>query len=181
MFQLMKQNISLNKLDSQVNASVYDWGAPTPANIPQHPDIILAADCVYFEPAFPLLQQTLQDLIGETTVCYFCFKKRRRADLQFMKAVKKKFQVEEVNDDPDKEHYTRQNLFLYVYYLQICEIGLIQTKVPHRKEDLRGNRLVMHPCTYIRPNPRVSAKYSIESIACESNVRAVNMDAWPEG
>ncbi|KAF2258334.1 hypothetical protein CC78DRAFT_479028 [Lojkania enalia] len=112
MFDLMKQNISLNGLSSRVAASIYDWGAPPPPNIPFHPDIILAADCVYFEPAFPLLQQTLKDLIGEKTVCYFCFKKRRRADLQFMKVARKMFNVREVDDDPDKEVYSRENLFL---------------------------------------------------------------------
>ena len=67
MFELMKQNITLNGLDSKVSASIYDWGESVPVAIPQHPDIILAADCVYFEPAFPLLQKTLQDLIGDST------------------------------------------------------------------------------------------------------------------
>lgn len=112
MYDLMLRNISLNSLSSTVHASIYDWGTPPPSNIPTPPDIILAADCVYFEPAFPLLQQTLKDLIGEKTVCYFCFKKRRRADLQFMKTARKMFKVEEVDDDPDKEVYSRENIFL---------------------------------------------------------------------
>jgi hypothetical protein len=118
MFDLMKRNITLNGLDSHVSASIYDWGEPTPAQVPAHPDVILAADCVYFEPAFPLLQQTLKDLIGENTTCYFCFKKRRRADLQFMKVARKMFDVREVDDDPDKDVYSRENLFLCV---PICE------------------------------------------------------------
>ncbi|KAF2021461.1 hypothetical protein BU24DRAFT_487876 [Aaosphaeria arxii CBS 175.79] len=113
MFDLMKKNIALNNLSSKAVASVYDWGTPVPASVPSHPDIILAADCVYFEPAFPLLQQTLKDLIGENTVCYFCFKRRRRADLQFMKVAKKMFDVSEVDDDVDKEIYSREKLFLY--------------------------------------------------------------------
>jgi hypothetical protein len=112
MFDLMKRNITLNGLDAHVTASIYDWGTPTPSQLPAHPDIILAADCVYFEPAFPLLQQTLIDLIGEKTVCYFCFKKRRRADLHFMKTARKMFDVRQVEDDPDREIYSRENLFL---------------------------------------------------------------------
>ncbi|KAG9190726.1 protein N-lysine methyltransferase METTL21A [Alternaria panax] len=112
MFELMKRNIVLNDLKSRVSASIYDWGQPTPSHLPTHPDIILAADCVYFEPAFPLLQQTLKDLIGERTVCYFCFKRRRRADLTFMKTARKMFDVQEVDDDPDKEVYSREKLFL---------------------------------------------------------------------
>lgn len=117
MFELMKQNIKLNGLEEKVVASIYDWGTPTPSHLPQKPDIILAADCVYFEPAFPLLQQTLRDLIGEKTICYFCFKRRRRADLTFMKTARKMFNVEEVVDDPDKEVYSREKLFLQVLQL----------------------------------------------------------------
>lgn len=112
MLALMKQNIILNSLQDRVKASIYDWGAEVPSDIPRHPDIILAADCVYFEPAFPLLQQTLQDLIGPNTVCYFCFKKRRRADLHFVKAIRKTFHIEDVQDDPDKPIWSRENLFL---------------------------------------------------------------------
>jgi len=115
MFALMKRNITLNALDGKVKASIYDWGSPVPEGVPQHPDVILAADCVYFEPAFPLLQQTLQDLIGPNTVCYFCFKKRRRADLHFVKAIKKMFDVEDVQDDPEKAVWSRENLFLYAF------------------------------------------------------------------
>ncbi|WPB01855.1 uncharacterized protein RHO25_006487 [Cercospora beticola] len=112
MYDLMQQNIALNALGDRVTAAVYDWGGATPEGIPQHPDVVLAADCVYFEPAFPLLQQTLQDLIGPNTVCYFCFKRRRRADMHFLKAVKKQFLVEDVLDDPDQQSYARENIFL---------------------------------------------------------------------
>lgn len=108
----MQQNISLNNLTTKVSASIYDWGTSPPSTIPSHPDIILAADCVYFEPAFPLLQKTLQDLIGENTVCYFCFKRRRRADLGFMKTARKLFDVKEVEDDVDREVWSREKIFL---------------------------------------------------------------------
>lgn len=112
MFALMQKNIGLNDLSPRVSASIYDWGQPTPSQLPQHPDVILAADCVYFEPAFPLLQQTLKDIIGPNTVCYFCFKRRRRADLTFMKTAGKMFDVEEVEDDPDKPIWSKERLFL---------------------------------------------------------------------
>jgi hypothetical protein len=112
MLTLMHTNIELNALSRLVSASIYDWGEAPPSNIPQHPDIVLAAECVYFEPAFPLLQKTLQDLIGENTVCYFCFKKRRRADMHFVKRTKKLFNVKVVEDDPDKVVWQRENLFM---------------------------------------------------------------------
>jgi len=132
MFSLMERNIALNKLEETVVPLVFDWGTPLPAQIlppSQRPTVILAADCVYFEPAFPLLLQTLQDLlkpfsktsekneVEERDVlirprCYFCFKKRRRADMQFLKAAKKTFQVEEVVDE-DRKVWEREGLFMF--------------------------------------------------------------------
>ena len=44
----------------------------------QQPDLILAADCVYFEPAFPLLVHTLSELSDSTTEILFSYKKRRK-------------------------------------------------------------------------------------------------------
>jgi len=117
MLALMRQNIALNNLQDTVIPAVLDWGNPVPPTLPKTPEIILAADCVYFEPAFPLLQVTLLELIGPETVCYFCFKKRRRADLQFLKKVRKMFEVMEVEDDPDREGYSRENIFLYASLL----------------------------------------------------------------
>ena len=80
------------------------------------PDIILAADCVYFEPAFPLLLRTLQDLsaLVPTATVFFCFKKRRRADMQFLKAARKAFTVAEIEDE-DRPVFGRAGLFLYAF------------------------------------------------------------------
>ncbi|KAK4867308.1 hypothetical protein LT330_000818 [Penicillium expansum] len=113
MFSLMKSNIQLNNLGANATAAILNWGEPIPSQIPSKPDVILAADCVYFEPAFPLLITTLQDLLGPDTVCYFCYKRRRRADMRFMKMAKKAFEMEQVRDDPGAEAYNRENIFLY--------------------------------------------------------------------
>jgi hypothetical protein len=121
MLPLMRQNITINNLTDTVAAVVYDWGEPKPRALPDQLDIILAADCVYFEPAFPLLQKTLLDLIGENTVCYFCFKKRRRADLHFVKVIRKLFDVKEVLDDLDKATYSKENIYLCVGSVWIFE------------------------------------------------------------
>ncbi|KAI9673273.1 MAG: hypothetical protein M1829_004338 [Trizodia sp. TS-e1964] len=113
MLALMKKNIQLNGLEEKVQAEVLDWGDSIPDEILNPPpDIILAADCVYFQPAFPLLQETLMKLMGPATKVYFCFKRRRRADLLFMKKAHKLFDVSEISDDPDKESYSRENIFL---------------------------------------------------------------------
>jgi len=116
MLALMRKNITLNNLDDRVTAEVYDWGIPPPQSIVRnendHPDIVLAADCVYFEPAFPLLLHTLEDLIGPSTTCYFCFKKRRKADMRFIRDMTKKFIVEQVTYD-GREVDQREGIFLY--------------------------------------------------------------------
>lgn len=53
-------------------------GEPLPPELPPF-DVILAADCVYFEPAFPLLVQTLDDLaVRSDAEILFCYKKRRK-------------------------------------------------------------------------------------------------------
>ncbi|EXJ82022.1 hypothetical protein A1O1_08090 [Capronia coronata CBS 617.96] len=116
MFALMQRNIAFNKLDARVGAEIYDWGTPPPSSIlrngTEHPEIVLAADCVYFEPAFPLLLQTLKDLIGPSTTCYFCFKKRRKADMRFIRDMVKTFNVEPVTyagRDADQ----REGIYLY--------------------------------------------------------------------
>ena len=96
LLSIMNRNIRLNGLEGSVAVAELNWlvisllakdskrgpeirsrGSPIPANIPR-PDIILAADCVYFEPAFPLLVQILSDLSDSTTDVLFCYKKRRK-------------------------------------------------------------------------------------------------------
>jgi hypothetical protein len=92
-------------------------GEALPAEVlKEKPNVILAADCVYFEPAFPLLLSTLADLLDlcAEAVIYFCFKKRRRADMQFMKSAKKRFVVGEIKDE-DRETFSREGLFLYTF------------------------------------------------------------------
>ncbi|KAI1178656.1 putative methyltransferase-domain-containing protein [Nemania sp. FL0916] len=121
MFSLMQHNIALNGLEGRVEALLLNWGEPLPSQVLTNPpDIILAADCVYFEPAFPLLQRTLSDLLTlqPDAVVYFCFKKRRRADMQFLKQVRRRFCVVEINDNEKGEgdgrpSWSREGLFMF--------------------------------------------------------------------
>lgn len=130
----MERNVQLNGVQSRVVPLVLNWqaytpkcvkygtnepfrGDPLPEEVVRHkPNVILAADCVYFEPAFPLLLTTLQQLLDlcEDALIYFCFKKRRRADMQFMKNAKKMFVVEEI-EDIDRKTFSREGLFLYTF------------------------------------------------------------------
>lgn len=59
---------------------------------------------------------TLKSLLelNPTAVVFFCFKKRRRADMHFVKMAKKAFKVEEIFDE-DRPVFSRQNLFLFSF------------------------------------------------------------------
>ena len=97
---LQSHNITLNALSSEsIISTALSWGSPVSTSLPlsqSQPDIILAADCVYYEPAFPLLLDTMRALMGVETICWFCMKKRRRADGMFVKELRKSFDVREV-------------------------------------------------------------------------------------
>ncbi|KAG6866506.1 hypothetical protein C0991_003050 [Blastosporella zonata] len=116
LLDIMRRNVHLNDLDNAVAVAELNWGIPLPPSLPI-PDLILAADCVYFEPAFPLLVETLCDLVdagvGEkSTEILFCYKKRRKADKRFFGMLGKAFTWTEVTDDPNKEIYNREAITL---------------------------------------------------------------------
>ncbi|KAJ7095091.1 putative methyltransferase-domain-containing protein [Mycena belliarum] len=79
LLDIMRENVEKNKLSELCVVAELNWGDPIPTDIPR-PDVILAADCVYFEPAFPLLVRTLCDLIDVDTEVLFCYKKRRKVN-----------------------------------------------------------------------------------------------------
>ncbi|KIM83873.1 hypothetical protein PILCRDRAFT_818882 [Piloderma croceum F 1598] len=113
LLDIMSHNVLLNKLTSNVTVSELNWGEPLTDAIPHRPDLILAADCVYYEPTFPLLVQTLSDLVNdEKTEVLFCYKKRRKADKRFFILLKKKFTWAEVMDSPGREVYSREQISL---------------------------------------------------------------------
>ena len=139
LLDIMNRNVEMNTLSDTVKVLELNWswspslhlvlgytylhhlwylssGSPLPEDLPQM-DVILAADCVYFEPAFPLLVQTLKDLANASSTCefLFCYKKRRKArycffsllwgmlllngfqaDKRFFTLLKKEFSWEEV-------------------------------------------------------------------------------------
>ncbi|KAI0028306.1 putative methyltransferase-domain-containing protein [Vararia minispora EC-137] len=112
----MHRNSELNApLAPSVRVAELNWGEPIPPDLPPTFDLVLAADCVYFEPAFPLLVQTLRDLLPPAqreTEALFCYKKRRKADKRFFALLKKHFTWEDVKDDPERETYAREAISL---------------------------------------------------------------------
>ncbi|KAK6851112.1 Protein-lysine N-methyltransferase [Apiospora arundinis] len=101
MVPLMEKNVALNKLGSRVQPAVLNWGEP------------LGADVVSFKPDVILAADYLLALCPSATI-YFCFKKRRRADMQFLKKAQKAFQTVELVDQ-DREVFSRENIFLYSF------------------------------------------------------------------
>ncbi|KAG6378406.1 putative methyltransferase-domain-containing protein [Boletus reticuloceps] len=125
----------VNKVDLfREIASLMWWnvrGEALPQEIPR-PDLILAADCVYFEPTFPLLVKTISELATEQTEILFCYKKRRKvlpsvekhctitycgqADKRFFTLLKKEFNWKEIEDDPSRKRYSREAISLLMVY-----------------------------------------------------------------
>lgn len=116
MLPLINANIALNPTKISIQSLSLSWGKPLPvAQSFKAPNIILAADCCYYEPAFPLLLDTLDELVGQASdvCCYFCFKKRRKADLGFLKMARKRFDVRDGGlDDPKREVWQREGILL---------------------------------------------------------------------
>ncbi|KAH7100606.1 putative methyltransferase-domain-containing protein, partial [Auriculariales sp. MPI-PUGE-AT-0066] len=109
---LMHKNVALNALEENVAVAELDWANPIPHAM-LDPDIVLAADCVYFEPAFPLLVSTLKNLATQRTEILFCYKRRRKADKRFFALLGKEFTWTHVQDDPNKATYERDGIYLY--------------------------------------------------------------------
>lgn len=117
---LMKINAALNIVDpsfSNVHIAELNWGETLSQDIPvKETRVILAADCVYFEPAFPLLVKTLCDLapVEKEVEILFCWKKRRKADKRFFIMLRKEFDWETVMDDrsEERERYGREGVSL---------------------------------------------------------------------
>jgi len=111
---IMTSNVELNDLSPLVQAEELNWGEPLPTYA-RELDVILAADCVYYEPAYPLLIQTLRDLCTTNpgVEILFCYRQRRKADKKvFLPMLKKAFTVREVTDDQNKAAYSQKGVCL---------------------------------------------------------------------
>ncbi|CDO94563.1 unnamed protein product [Kluyveromyces dobzhanskii CBS 2104] len=116
LMSLMESNIKVNALDGAVHAEVLWWGTPLPDIFVTNPvDLVLAADCVYLEAAFPLLEKTLLDLTDgdQPPVILMTYKKRRKADKHFFQKIKKNFEVVEIKDFKKFDLYLKQRTHLF--------------------------------------------------------------------
>lgn len=110
---LMEANVRINTLSNRVNARTLDWGEPLP-DFCDGVDLILAADCVYSEAAFPLLKATLLMLTEEGDVpILMAYKKRRKADRHFFRTMKNDFTITEISDFPEFKTFYRESVYLF--------------------------------------------------------------------
>lgn len=110
---LMEKNIELNGLTDTVHAATLSWGEPLPDYAKDGVDVILAADCVYLERAFPLLEKTLLDLTNENTLVLMSYRKRRKADSKFFRKIRKNFDIIQIRDFKDYKSYIKQSVNLF--------------------------------------------------------------------
>ncbi|KAF6224136.1 hypothetical protein HO133_010710 [Letharia lupina] len=126
LLSLLQHNIDLNtpNLGNSTTVLPYllSWGHPISPTIPSPADILLAADCSYLESNVPLLTATMEALMGNDTVCYFCYKKRRRADKAMIRKLSKLFEVDEIKE------WEKDGVFLYEIKKGKSILGAGQTR-----------------------------------------------------
>lgn len=121
---LMEKNIDLNVVGADVLAKELWWGEPLPVEFEpsrnpgsssQNIDLVLAADCVYLEKTFPLLEKTLMNLTegDNPPMILMSYRKRRKADKHFFQKIKKNFDVVPVRDFGKYEIYLKQRTHLF--------------------------------------------------------------------
>lgn len=64
--------------------------------------------------------ETMEKMVGEDTLCYFCYKKRRRADKDMIRMLSRKFEVEEIDGD-----WQREGVFLYLIWKRDQDKNLV--------------------------------------------------------
>ena len=112
---LMKDNIVVNGVSESTEATELLWGTPLTEKH-DNIDLVLAADCVYLEDAFPLLEDTLLQLTKDSEhqpMILMTYRRRRKADRKFFQRIKKHFDVVEVTDFARHSQYLKHRTHLF--------------------------------------------------------------------
>ncbi|CAB4252797.1 similar to Saccharomyces cerevisiae YNL024C Putative protein of unknown function with seven beta-strand methyltransferase motif [Maudiozyma barnettii] len=112
---LMQSNIDVNDVNGNTNATELLWGEPLFKEY-RDIDLVLAADCVYLEEAFPLLERTLLDLTDQEDsqpIVLMAYRRRRKADRKFFQRIKHNFDVIEVSDFSRHSQYLKLRTHLF--------------------------------------------------------------------
>lgn len=117
---LMETNVNLNHLAETVSVEILSWGEPLkekfgPDAKADKVDLVLAADCVYLETAFPLLEKTLLDLTeGDTPpAVLMSYRKRRKADKNFFRLIRKNFKIVPITNFIRYDYYLKKQTHLF--------------------------------------------------------------------
>lgn len=102
----LSANVKANlPADSQGSAVVSElsWGE----GLEQYPaagfDVVLGADIVYLEDTFAALLRTLEHLCSDSTVVLLACKIRYKRDTDFLDLLRKRFALEEVHYDKQRD------------------------------------------------------------------------------
>ncbi|XP_076155556.1 protein N-lysine methyltransferase METTL21D-like [Alosa pseudoharengus] len=105
--QLLQKNITENQalITGSATAKVLRWGENTTDVLPP-PDVILMADCIYYEQSVEPLVETLKALAEEKTCIICCYEQRTEGvnpeiERRFFERLLQHFQSEEI--PPDKQ------------------------------------------------------------------------------
>eukprot|EP01117_Protostelium_nocturnum_P019301 TRINITY_DN8336_c0_g1_i1.p1 TRINITY_DN8336_c0_g1~~TRINITY_DN8336_c0_g1_i1.p1 ORF type:complete len:298 (-),score=104.39 TRINITY_DN8336_c0_g1_i1:211-1104(-) len=93
---LMRENARLNGIqDQELLIEELWWGRGDCDKYTKDKpiDFIIASDCVYLEPTFAALTDTMHQLSNSETRIFMSFQKRRKADNRFWKIAQKKFKL----------------------------------------------------------------------------------------
>ncbi|KAL3891239.1 hypothetical protein ACJMK2_003502 [Sinanodonta woodiana] len=107
---LIQLNIDTNKhlFVTKVTAAALPWGRLQ--DIEENCDIILLADCIYYEDSLEPLVNTIDQLCSDRTTVYCSYEERSignnpEVERKFFKLVRQKFDVEEIPQDRHDPHF----------------------------------------------------------------------------
>ncbi|XP_076437996.1 protein N-lysine methyltransferase METTL21D-like [Babylonia areolata] len=127
---LMELNIRDNaaSLAGTAQAVALTWGTELDGTVPAAPDLVLLADCIYYEESLEPLVKTVHSLCGENTLALCCYEKRdtgnkpeiERRFLQLMGEVFDKDYVPTERQDP---HFSSDDIHIIRFTLKKTEIS----------------------------------------------------------
>ncbi|XP_072434678.1 protein N-lysine methyltransferase METTL21A isoform X2 [Chiloscyllium punctatum] len=104
--QFLESNLQENippDLRAKARARELNWGVNLDQFDPGSYDVVLGADVVYLEEAFPALLETLEYLSSEQTTILLSCRIRYERDQNFLQMLGSRFVVEKVHYDTEKD------------------------------------------------------------------------------
>lgn len=115
---LLQKNIEANDLKDKASASVLKWGEQKDGVLPEA-DLLLVADCVYYDESLLPLLETIAALSGPDTMVLISYEDRDSEEKQalqqtFWDRLRAQFDVEEVPTDQLHPEYRAQDIHVVV-------------------------------------------------------------------